>query len=158
MGAPFSGAQDPDGVLKSIESAVINRSFDDYRSVLADSFVYVADVGVEAMYPNTDWTQWGIAEEEGFLKRLLSPVLKVTINLTDKITERGMPYDHKALYVITYQINIEGRIYISEGTFQFVEKDNRWYLWKWEETMPVSRSNGGGFYSNSGEIRASLNP
>ena len=126
MGKPLTGAPDPDAVLNILESAVLNRNFENYRSVLADSFRYVADTNTEAMYPNIDWANWGIEQEVGFLERLLSPVLNARLRLTDQINERGMPYDQKAHYEITYQIEIEGRVFISEGTFIFVETDNRW--------------------------------
>ncbi len=158
MGDPLTGAPDPDTVIRVLERAVQERNFDDYRSVLADSFVYVADLGTVAMYPKIDWDHWGIKEEEGFLKRLFSPVLKAKLNLTEKVNERGMPYDQRARYEITYKLEIEGKVFVAEGTFLLVEADNRWYLWKWEETMPVNKESSGEVFPNSGEVRASLVP
>lgn len=158
MGKPMTGAPDPDAVLKILETAVQNRSREDYRDALADSFVYVTDLTNEAMYPSIDWNNWGINEEVDFLDRLLSPVLSAELRLIENIDERGMPADHRAHYRITYQLIIEGHIYTAEATFDFVETDNRWYLWKWEEIMPVNVPSGGGVFSNSGEARASLAP
>ncbi len=152
------GAQEPLKVLETLERAVLKRDFSAYRSVLADSFVYVPGDITEAMYPNIDWKNWDITTEEGFLQQILSPVLKAELHLTDEITERGMPIDQRALFQLTYLLKIGGRPYISEASFHFVESDKRWYLWKWEEKAPVSNPNGGGFFSNSGEVRASLAP
>ena len=154
MGAPMTGGPDPYKVLTILEKAVSRQNFEEYRSVLADSFVYVPDVATAAMYPHIDWAHWGIAEEEIFLRRLLKPVLKAELRLTDEINEQGMPIDKTARYVITYLLKIEGKAFISEGTFTFVESDQRWYLWKWEETAQVTNPNGSGFFSNSGEVRA----
>ena len=152
------GALEPFKVLETMENAVLKRDFNAYRSVLADSFVYVPGELTAAMYPDINWAQWDITQEEGFLLRFLSPVLKAELHLTDQINERGMPIDHRALFEITYLLKIEGRPFISEASFHFVESDNKWYLWKWEEQTPVTNPNGGGFFSNSGEVRASLSP
>lgn len=152
------GALEPLKVLEIMENAVLQRDFPSYRQVLADSFVYVPDEITEAMYPKIDWKNWTISQEEVFLRRLLSPVLKSELHLTDQIDERAMPFDHRALFKLTYLIKIEGRPFISEASFHFVESDKNWYLWKWEETTQVLDPQGGGYFSNSGVVRASLSP
>jgi len=152
------GALEPIKVLEIMERAVLKQDFQAYRAVLADSFVYAPDVITEAMYPDTDWSQWGIPQEEEFLRRFLSSVLEPELHLTDEIDERGMPMDHRARFELTYLIKIEGRAFISEASFHFVESDGNWYLWKWEEQDQVTNPNGGGYFSNSGAVRAALTP
>jgi len=157
-GHEITGAGDPDLVLKMMEVSVNQRLFDDYRSVLSDSFVYVPDLGMVDMYPDIAWDKWDITKEEGFLKRLMSPVLKAELILTDFITERGMPYNQEARYEINYMLKIQGNEYAGEGLFIFEEIDKRWYLKRWEEITPILNQTTGANYTNSGEIRASLLP
>ncbi len=151
-------ADDPDLVLKKMEVSVNQRLFDDYRSVLSDSFVYVPDLGTVDMYPDIAWDKWDITKEEGFLKRLMSPVLKSELNLTEFITERGMPYNQEARYEINYMLKIQGNEYAGGGLFIFEEIDKRWYLKRWEEITPILNQISGTNYTNSGEVRASLLP
>ncbi len=157
-GDPMTGADDPDLVLQKLEVSVIKRDFDEYRSVLSDSFVYVADLGTVSMYPDIKWDHWGLTKEEGFLTRLMSPVLKCELNLTDNITERGMPYNKEARYEITYMLKIQGKKYVGSGLFVFEEINQRWFLLRWEEIMPITDKSTGTFFTNSGEVRASLIP
>jgi hypothetical protein len=155
---PMREAAEPDTVFKILELSVLHRNFQEYRTVLADSFVYVADPGTVAMYPKVDWANWGITQEEAFIRKLMSPVLKASLDLTSNVTERGMPYDHKARYEITYKIEIEGRQLFSEATFTLIEVDHKWYLWKWEEGPAVFIESTNENYPNSGIVRASLAP
>ncbi len=145
-------------VLKTMEGAVKKQNFEQFRSVLSDSFVYIPDEITLAMYPDVDWANWGISQEENFLRRFLSPVLKPDLHLTDEIDENTMPVDHRSLITLTYHFVIEGRPFVSEAAFHFVESDHKWFLWKWEEKAAVLMPNGGGFFSNSGVVRASLTP
>jgi len=151
-----TGTEGPDAILRIMELAVNQHNFADYRSVLSDSFVYVADPGTVSMYPEINWDQWDITVEEGFLKWFLSPVLKSELNVTERITERGMPYDHKASYVITYMIKVQGKPFYGSGLFVFEEINEQWYLLRWEEVELTTNKNTGGYYTNSGEIRASM--
>ncbi len=86
----------------------------------------------------------------------MSPLLKSELNVTDFITERGMPYDNQATYEITYQIKIQGHLYMGGGLFVFEELDHEWFLLRWEEITPILVESTGGYYTNSGEVRASL--
>mgnify|MGYP006935329190 CR=1 FL=1 len=151
-----SELQGPDAVLRTMEIAVNQNSFADYRSVLSDSFVYVADPGTVSMYPDINWDQWDISVEEGFMKWFLSPVLKSEMNVTERITERGMPYDNQASYVITYMIKVQGKSFYGSGKFVFEEVDETWFLLRWEEVEHTTNANTGGYHTNSGELRAAM--
>ncbi len=157
-GDPMTGEDGPDLVLKVMEQAVVVRDFQQFRDVLSDSFTYEADLGTISMYPGIDWDHWDISKEEGFLKKFLSPAVESALNLTDKVTERGMPYDQEARYELTYQMTVEGQTFIGGALFVFEEINLRWYLRSWKEIMPITNEATGGFYTNSGEVRASLIP
>ncbi len=155
-GDPVEGAKGPDLVLRIMEVAVNQNSFDDYRSVLSDSFMYIPDIGTVEMYPNIDWANWNISMEEGFIAWLTSPVIKGQLNLTERITERGMPYDQEATYEITYMVKVQGKSFIGGGRFVFEEIEQNWLLKRWEEILPITDEISGGFYTNSGLVRASM--
>ena len=151
-----SGGEGPDAILRIMEIAVNQHALADYRSVLSDSFVYVPDLATVSMYPDINWDQWDITTEEGFLTWFLSPVLKSELNVTERITERSMPYDNQASYVITYMIKVQGKQFYGSAKFVFEEIDDAWYLLRWEEVELTTNENTGGYYTNSGELRAAM--
>lgn len=155
-GEHYTGAEGPDGVLLHLETAVKLRNFKEYRSVLPDSFVYIPDLASSLMYPEVDWANWDITMEETFLRQMLSPVNKSEMILTNRITERGMPYDGQARYELIYEILIGGRSYVGKARFIFIEVEDRWYLWKWEEIEAVVSKENGETLTNSGIVRASI--
>ncbi len=155
-GEEETGAKEPEGVLAHMEASVQLRDFEEFRTVLADSFVYIPDLLTVQMYPEIDWDNWDLQMEENFLRKMLSPVSKAEIFLLKNITERGAPYDGQARYELVYNIVAGGQNFTGKARFVFVEVENRWYLWKWEEIEDVTNPATGTIFTNSGIVRASL--
>jgi hypothetical protein len=153
---PMTGGFDPEDVLSNLEQRIQERDWIRYADFLAADFRFVPFSQVPQEYPTVDWDAWGRKEEIRFIEELVSPSQTATLNLHDKILDKGRESQGRAEWDLVYTLTYSGQAFQSRAIMVFEKVDNLWFLLEWIDTTMETEEDTGSPIETSGTLRGAL--
>jgi len=154
--APLTGGFDPEDVLVNLEQRIQDRDWKRYGDFLAPDFRFVPFSAVEQDYPSVKWNDWGRKQEIRFIQELVSPGYTASLNLRDRILDRGHESRDRAEWDLVYTLTSRGETFKSRAIFVFARVDNLWFLLEWIDTTIETDRETGSPFATSGTLRGAL--
>ena len=153
---PLTGGFDPDDVLANLEQRIAERDWKRYGDFLAPDFRFVPHSAVPVEYPNVAWDDWGLKQELRFIRELVSPSHRASLELRAEVLDRGPESQGRAEWDLVYTLTSRGQVFRSRAVFVFVKMDNLWFLQEWIDTTVETEEETESFLATSGTLRGAL--
>lgn len=153
---PLTGGFDPEDVLANLEQRIKERDWKRYGDFLASDFRFVPYSAVPVEYPNVAWDDWDRKKELRFIRELVSPTHRASLQLFDEILDPGQESQGRAEWDLVYTLTTRGQVFRSRAVFVFVKLDNLWFLQEWIDTTVETKGDTESFLSTSGTLRGAL--